>query len=181
MLTQVRITGFGGQGVITAGYILGRAVTIYDEQNSIFTMSYGPEARGSACSSQILVSDNPILYPFLDRQDILCAMSQEGFDKFIGESQGGATVLYDPDLIDKGKVSSKIKLFQIPVTKLAEDQFNKRIVANIIMLGHLATTTGVVSEEAILKAVSAVAPGGTQKLNEEALKIGFEYKHPKSA
>jgi len=181
MLRQIRITGFGGQGVITAGYILGRAVTIYDERNAIFTMSYGPEARGSACSSQIVVSEDPILYPFLTQQDILCAMSQEGFDKFIGESPDGSTVLYDPDLIEMGKVSSKIKLHPISVTKSAEDQFNKRIVANIIMLGHLAAVTGVVSEEAILQAVAAVAPGGTQKLNEQALKIGFEYKHQQSS
>ncbi len=178
MLTQIRITGFGGQGVITAGYILGRAITIYDERNSIFTMSYGPEARGSACSSQVVVSDDPILYPFLTRQDILIAMSQEGYDKFIGESGDGAIVIYDPDLVDEGKPGGKVKLYPMPATTSAEKQFNKRIVANIIMLGYLSTVTSVVSEKAIMEAVAATAPGGTQKLNEEALRIGLDHKLP---
>jgi 2-oxoglutarate ferredoxin oxidoreductase subunit gamma len=177
MITKVRITGFGGQGVITAGYILGKAASIYDNKHSTFTQSYGPEARGSACSAQVIVSDEKILYPFIKQHDVLAALSQEGFDKHIMSTIEGGTVLIDEDLVEiPNQLPQKIELAKIPSTMLAEKNFDNRIVTNIIMLGFLSSYTGVVSKEAITEAVKSVVPQRMVKLNTDALEFGFDYK-----
>jgi 2-oxoglutarate ferredoxin oxidoreductase subunit gamma len=176
MIIKARITGFGGQGVITAGYILGKAASIYDNKHSTFTQSYGPEARGSACSSQVIISDNKILYPFIKRQDILVALSQEGYDKYIQQTAEGGTVLIDEDLVETtNSLPKKIDLATIPTTMLAEKNFNNRIVTNIIMLGFLSAYTGIVSKDAVTEAVKSVVPERMVKLNTDALAFGFEY------
>jgi 2-oxoglutarate ferredoxin oxidoreductase subunit gamma len=180
MLAKVRVTGFGGQGVITAGYILGKAAAIYDNKHSIFTQSYGPEARGSACSAQVKISDEPILYPFIKDQDILVALSQEGFDKHIEHTVKEGIVLYDEDLVELGdKVRKDMKLFPIPTTMLAEKNFDNRIVTNIIMLGFLTATTKVITPEAMEEAVKSVVPSRMQELNVDALHFGINYKREK--
>ncbi len=121
MTVNIRVTGFGGQGVITAGYILGKAASIYDNKHSIFTQSYGPEARGSACSAQVIISDDKILYPFIKQQDILVALSQEGYDKFIDKTVKGGSVLIDEDLVEvTNSQPKKIKLAKIRSTRIAE-------------------------------------------------------------
>ena len=177
MITKVRITGLGGQGVITAGYILGKAASIYDNKHSTFTQSYGPEARGSACSAQVIISDEKILYPFIKQQDILAALSQEGYDKHIQNIIEGGTVLIDEDLVETtNSLPRKITLAKIPTTMLAEKNFDNRIVTNIIMLGFLSSYTSVVSKEAITEAVKSVVPERMAKLNIDALEFGFEYK-----
>lgn len=177
MVNKVRITGFGGQGVITAGYILGKAAAIYDNKHSIFTQSYGPEARGSACSAQVKISNDPILYPFIKEHDILVAMSQEGFDKHINYTEDKGIVLFDEDLVDLGDgLKQNLKLLPIPSTMLAEKNFDNRIVTNIIMLGFLTSSTGVISPEAMEEAVKSVVPARMQQLNIEALHFGLKYK-----
>jgi 2-oxoglutarate ferredoxin oxidoreductase subunit gamma len=180
MVNKVRITGFGGQGVITAGYILGKAAAIYDNKHSIFTQSYGPEARGSACSAQVKISKDPILYPFIKEHDILLAMSQEGFDKHIGSTADKGTVIYDEDLVELGNdLKQNLKLLPIPSTMLAENNFDNRIVTNIIMLGFLTASTGLISETAIEEAVKSVVPERMQELNMKALHFGINYKPEK--
>jgi 2-oxoglutarate ferredoxin oxidoreductase subunit gamma len=176
MIFRVRITGFGGQGVITAGYILGKAASIYDDKYSIFTQSYGPEARGSACSAQVIISDNPILYPFVKMHDVLVALSQEGFDKHINKTVKNGIVLIDEDLVETTNgIPQKIELAKIPTTRLAEKNFDNRIVTNIIMLGFLTSYTKVVTSNAISEAVKSVVPERMQKLNSNALGFGLEY------
>ena len=179
MDAKVRITGFGGQGVITAGYILGQAASIYDDKYAIFTQSYGPEARGSACSAQVVISDNPILYPFIKQHDILVALSQEGFDKFIEHTAEGGMVLVDEDLVETHHLPPNIKFAAIPSTQIAEKTFKNRIVTNIVMLGFLTSYSGVVSKDAMIKAVLSVVPKRMEKLNSEALNYGLEFKPQK--
>jgi 2-oxoglutarate ferredoxin oxidoreductase subunit gamma len=177
MTVNIRVTGFGGQGVITAGYILGKAASIYDNKHSIFTQSYGPEARGSACSAQVIISDNKILYPFIKQQDILVALSQEGYDKYIDKTVEGGSVLIDEDLVEvTNGQPKKIKLAKIPSTRIAEKNFDNRIVTNIIMLGFFTSYSGVVSEDAITEAVKSVVPERMIKLNTDALNYGLEFK-----
>ncbi|MBU0509071.1 2-oxoacid:acceptor oxidoreductase family protein [bacterium] len=182
MDARVRITGFGGQGVIMAGYILGQAASVHDDRHAIFTQSYGPEARGSACSAQIVISDLPILNPFIKQQDVLCAMSQEGFDKFVNSMAKDGIVLIDEDLVDLSGLppdfESRYPIYRIPATRLAEKEIGKRIVTNIMMLGFLASVTGVVTKGAIQTAVANVAPRGTEKLNADALNFGLAFEIP---
>ena len=176
MISKIRITGFGGQGVITAGYILGKAASIYDDKYSIFTQSYGPEARGSACSAQVIISDEPILYPFVKMHDILVALSQEGFDKHLNKTVEKGIVLIDEDLVETTNgVPKNIQLAKIPTTRLAEKNFDNRIVTNIIMLGFLTSFTKIVTENAISEAVKSVVPSRMEKLNSDALGFGLNY------
>ena len=100
MRREIRITGFGGQGVILAGYILGKAACVFDTKAATLVQSYGPEARGSACAAQVVIADETIHYPYVKHQDILVAMSQEGYDSFAGTLVEGGVLLYDEDLVD---------------------------------------------------------------------------------
>ena len=176
MTVKVRITGFGGQGVITAGYILGKAASVYDDKHSVFTQSYGPEARGSACSAQVIISNEPILYPFIKQQDLLIALSQEAYDKFICKTVKKGKVFIDEDLVEiTNSVPHDISMVKIPTTRLAEKHFDNRIVTNIIMLGFLTSYTGIVSEDAMKDSVSTVVPKRMVKLNIDALTFGMEY------
>ena len=95
----IRIAGFGGQGVILAGMVIGKAAAIHDGKFATLTQSFGPEARGSACSAQLIVSDEPILYPYLTQPDILVVMSQEAHDalRVRPEAGGHAALRARPD------------------------------------------------------------------------------------
>jgi 2-oxoglutarate ferredoxin oxidoreductase subunit gamma len=174
--TEVRLSGFGGQGIILAGYILGKAASIYEDRHATLTQSYGPESRGGACSAQIVVSDEPISYPNVTAPDVLLAMSQEAYLKYYREPKPGALVVIDPDLVNPGdKVRDDVKLYRIPATALAE-KLGRRVVANIIALGYLIRVSGVISAEAVRKAVETSVPKGTEDFNRRAFETGLNYE-----
>ncbi len=170
MRKEIRISGFGGQGIVLAGVILGKAACVYSDYNAVQTQSYGPEARGGASRSEIVISDEPIGFPGVMEADILVAMSQPAFDKYTGDLKKDATIIVDPSLVIDTEGFDPIR---IEFTALAED-LGRKIVANIIMLGSLVKITGVVSEEAIIKAVVESVPPRTIDLNKKALEIGFK-------
>lgn len=170
MRKEIRIGGFGGQGIVLAGVILGKAASVYSDYYAVQTQSYGPEARGGASRSEVVVSDEPIGFPGAMEPDVLVAMSQPAFDKYVKDVKKDALVVVDPSLvIDTGEV----KTVKIEFTALAED-LGRKIVANIIMLGSLVKLTGVVSEEALQKAVFDSVPPRTIELNRKALQAGFK-------
>lgn len=179
MTKKIRITGFGGQGVITAGFILGNAASVHSDKQAVFTQSYGPEARGSACSAQVVISDKPILLPFFKEHDILVALSQEGFDKYIGQTVEGGTVLVDEHLVEVHGLPAKVKFATIPSTQIAEKTLNNRIVTNIVMLGFFTAFTKVVDIESMKNSVLSVVPKRTEKLNSDALDFGYNFKPEK--
>jgi 2-oxoglutarate ferredoxin oxidoreductase subunit gamma len=170
---DVRLAGFGGQGIILAGHILGKAASIYEDQHATLTQSYGPESRGGACSAQIVLSDEPVLYPSLLGTDILVLMSQEACARFLPDLQEGI-LLYDEDLVDPGKIRKKVTAYAIPATRMAEE-LGRTLVANIVMLGFLTATTKIVSMEAMRQAVLSTVPKGTEELNSKALEAGYTY------
>ncbi len=173
---EIRITGFGGQGVILAGFILGQAASRFDNQHCVFTQSYGPEARGSACSASIIISPSRIQYPFIKQHDILVAMSQEGFDKYTPKTSDNGIIIIDRDLVEINDISfPKSNLIPIEATKMAEKELGKRIFTNIIMLGFLTAYCGVVTKEALEKSVSSAVPEGMRDLNLKALAMGMQY------
>ena len=175
MRTELRVTGFGGQGIILAGYIVGKAAAVYDGKQAIMVQSYGPEARGSACSSQVIVDAEEILYPYIRRMDILLAMSQEGFDKFAPQLDNDAILLYDEDLVEFD-TAPEVKVFKaVPATRIAED-LGRVMVANIVMLGFFTAQTGIISAEAMKKAVVSSVPKGTGELNTNAFERGFQHQ-----
>ena len=149
MRQELRIAGFGGQGVVLAGYVLGKALALYSDQEAVMTQSHGPEARGGASSADLVVSAEQIAYPFVQNPDYLVALSQEAYTKFKPSVKPEAMVLIDRDLV---KPEDKVRVYTIPATQIAED-LGRRIVANVVMLGYVTGLTGIVKPEALLKSL----------------------------
>ena len=171
MRHEVRFSGFGGQGVILAAVILGRAAALYDGKHAVQTQVYGPEARGGASMSAVIIDDEPILYPEVSVPDIYVIMSQEGFERYGAKAPKDAVMVIDTDMVE-GR--PECTFHEIPATSEARNTLGKVIVANIVMLGAVVAATGIVSDAAIEKAVLDSVPKGTEKLNLAALKKGME-------
>ncbi|MCD6471942.1 2-oxoacid:ferredoxin oxidoreductase subunit gamma [Candidatus Aerophobetes bacterium] len=169
---EVRLTGFGGQGVVLSGIILARAA-MYDKKEMVQTQSYGPEARGGACRSEVVISEEAILYPLVEEADILVAMSQEALDKHIDSIKKGGTLIIDSDTISRVPEKIGIKVNKVPATSIASEKLGKGIVANIVMLGALTNLADIVSKEAMEKAVKESVPQGTEAINLKALEEGY--------
>lgn len=171
---EIQIAGFGGQGVILAGMVLGRAATIYDTKHVTLTQSFGPEARGSACSVQLIVSPEPVLNPYLTHPHLLVAMSQEAYTRFVPDLRPGGLLLYEEDLIELEPLRSDITPRGIPATRFAEE-LGRKLVLNMVMVGFVTGQTGLVSPEAARKSVADSVPKGTEALNTSAFEKGLEY------
>lgn len=177
MRKDIRIAGFGGQGIILAGIVIGKAASLHDNLNAVQTQSYGPEARGGASKTEIVISDEEIDYPKVQKPDIFIALSQAGLDAYITDLKEGGTLIIDPDMIKEEVLlpfikEHKITLYKAPVTRTATEKVGLQIVANIVMVGAIARMTKVVSEEAARQAVVESVPPGTEKKNLEAFEAG---------
>lgn len=172
---EIRFSGFGGQGIITAGYILGKAASLFDQRHVTLIKSYGPESRGGASSAQVIISDEEIDYPRLTQPELLVAMSQEAYAKYIGELASGGLLLIDEDLVEPCHPRDDIQVRAVPATRIAESELGRKIVANIVMLGFVAANADVASVEGIREAVLSSIPKGTEELNSQALAKGYEY------
>ncbi|NIO47919.1 MAG: pyruvate ferredoxin oxidoreductase [Candidatus Aminicenantes bacterium] len=173
-MTEIRFSGFGGQGIIRCGLIAGKALSLFDNKQATMTQSFGPEARGSACSSQLVVSDDRVLYPYISAPEILVSMSQEAYDKYEPELREDGLLLIDKDLVKPKPPRGKIKSYSIPSTRFAEELGN-RIIANLVMLGFFTAITRVVSPEAMKKALPGLVPERFLELNKKAFDKGYEY------
>lgn len=171
---EIRVSGFGGQGIILAGYIIGKAASIYDGKQATMAQAYGPEARGSACSSQVIIADDTIHFPYVTAPAVLVCMSQEAHDKFVAEVEPGAIVLLDETLVAPGTYPEGTHVYKIPATGIAEE-LGRKIVANIVMLGFFAACAGAVDKEAVRKAVAGSVPAAALELNMQAFDRGYEY------
>jgi 2-oxoglutarate ferredoxin oxidoreductase subunit gamma len=172
--TEIRLSGFGGQGIIKTGYIIGEAVAIHDGQNATFTQSYGPESRGGACAAQVVISAEPISYPHVIDPKILVVMSQGAYNKYVPGFKEDGLLIIDEDLVETDETAEGLKLLSIPATRLAEE-LGRKVVANVVMLGFLTAITDLVSMEAMKKAVLSSVPKGTEELNLKAFERGYEY------
>ncbi|MDW8102283.1 MAG: 2-oxoacid:acceptor oxidoreductase family protein [Anaerolineae bacterium] len=166
---EIKLAGEGGQGLVLAGIILAEAA-VRDKKNVTQTQSYGPEARGGASSSEVVISDGEIDYPKVIQADVLLAMSQEACDKFCCEVKKEGLLIVDSVNVHRVPSSEAI---QVPITALAEEVTGKRVTASILALGLIVGLTGVVSEEAIREAVRARVPKGTEEVNLKALEAGL--------
>ncbi len=172
--TEIRLAGFGGQGIILAGNILGKAASLYEQLQAVFTQSYGPEARGGACSADVIISGGAIYYPRVSLPKILVLMSEEAKSTYGRQMSDQAMVLIDEDLVQMDTVPEGCLLFKIPATRLAE-KLGRKIVANIVMLGFITAVTEVVGYEAMKQALFDSIPSGTEELNLKAFEKGYEY------
>jgi 2-oxoglutarate ferredoxin oxidoreductase subunit gamma len=172
--TEIKVGGFGGQGVILSGYIIGRAASIYDNKHATMIQAFGPEARGSACSAQVIVSPEPIAYPYIVSPQIMIVMSQEAYTKFTPELASGGVLITEEELVQPHNLRKDIKHFSIPATRIAEE-LGKKLVVNIVMMGFLTAVTKLVSRDAMKQAVLASVPKGTEDLNLKAFERGYEH------
>jgi 2-oxoglutarate ferredoxin oxidoreductase subunit gamma len=173
-LTEVRVAGFGGQGVILSALVLGKACSIYQGQYATMTQNFGPEARGGACSAQLLLSDSPVLYPYVTQPDVLVVMSQEAYAKFAPELKDRGTLLIERDLVRVTDLPKEARVYSVPATRLAEE-LGKRMVLNIVMVGFFTAVTKLLEADAVRKAVADSVPAHFRDLNVKAFDKGYEY------
>jgi len=171
---EVRLGGFGGQGIILMGIILGKAYAIYEGKEATLTQSFGPEARGGACSAQVVLEDTKVLYPYTTDVDILVVMSQEAYATYYSKLKDDGILIVEDELVKLDDVKPSQKVYGIPATRIAEE-VGRRMVLNIVMLGFLTAVTKVVSKEAMQKAVESSVPPGTEQLNITAFERGYQY------
>ncbi|MBE0408317.1 MAG: 2-oxoacid:acceptor oxidoreductase family protein [Anaerolineales bacterium] len=173
MRKEIRISGFGGQGVVLVGYILGKALAIYAKYEAVMTQAYGPEARGGASSANIVISDEPIDYPFVLNPDILVALSQEGYNRFRPTIRKNGLILIDDGLV---KPIENDDIYGIPATRIAEE-LGRRVVTNVVMLGFMTALIGLVPRESVEKAIESSIRKKLVPLNLNAFESGYEYAY----
>jgi 2-oxoglutarate ferredoxin oxidoreductase subunit gamma len=174
MRVEIRFAGFGGQGIIKSGIITAAAASLHEGKNAVQTQSYGPESRGGACKSEVVISEDEIDFPKVDEPDVLVVMSQHAYNEYAENVKHGGTIILDPDMIPREKPMKDLKVFRIPATRIA-DELGRRIVANIVMLGAFEAITGILDENAIKESIMANIPKGTEALNLKAFEKGHEY------
>jgi 2-oxoglutarate ferredoxin oxidoreductase subunit gamma len=173
-LTEIRVAGFGGQGVILSAIVLGKAASIYQGEYATMTQNFGPEARGGACSAQLMLSDQPVLYPYVTQPDVLVVMSQEAYTKFAPELKDRGTLLIERDLVRVSEMPAQTRIYSIPATRIAEE-LGKRMVLNIVMVGFFAAVTQLLEADAVRKAIADSVPSSFRELNLKAFDKGYEY------
>lgn len=173
-LTEIRISGFGGQGVILSAIVIGKAGCIFENGYSTMTQAFGPEARGGACSAQVILSNEPILYPYVTQPDILVTMSQEAYSLFTPNLKKDGLLIIEQDLVRVENLPPGVRVYGVPATRLAEE-LGKRMVLNIVMVGFFAAVTDVLEPEAVRQAVADSVPEAFRELNLKAFDKGFEY------
>ncbi len=171
MRQEVRLAGFGGQGIILSGLILGKAAALYDHKEAVFSQSYGPEARGGACAGEIVIDEEPVDYPLFDKADVVVVMSQEAFTKYGPTLKSGGALLLDSDLVKTDVEGPNVR--RAPFTRIAESLGN-RMAANVVMLGFLTGATGVVSREAIEQSIRESVRARFVELNMKAFAQGYD-------
>jgi 2-oxoglutarate ferredoxin oxidoreductase subunit gamma len=173
-LTELRIAGFGGQGVILSAVVLGKAASIYENGFATMTQNFGPEARGGACSAQLVISDSPVLYPYVTRPDIMVIMSQEAYNRFASELRPGGVLIIEEDLVRVSDLKGDLKVYSVPATRFAEE-LGKRMVLNSVLVGFFTAVTKLLSADSVRKAVADSVPSASRELNLKAFDRGLVY------
>ena len=171
MRKQLRLSGSSGQGVITAAIIFAEAA-VAEGKEAVQSQSYGPEARGGASKSEVIIDDNPIYHPHVECPDLVLAMTQKAADKYYTDLNPEGILVLDTDLVPEPPDFPNI--LRIPITKLAVEEIGKSLFANIVALGALVHITGLVDFETIKTAVSHRVPPHTIEQNIHALQVGWD-------
>jgi len=172
---EIRIAGFGGQGIVTIGKILGTAFSVYSGKNSVNTQSYGPESRGGACRSEVVISDGEINYPYVRQAEIFVALSQVAYETYIKDLKEGGILIIDQDAVEVGAGSGRFRICRIPTLKLAHTVGDAKY-QNSIALGGLSAVLGdLIKTEALETALESSVPPKTVKTNLSAFELGRKY------
>ncbi|NMB08001.1 MAG: 2-oxoacid:ferredoxin oxidoreductase subunit gamma [Tissierellia bacterium] len=169
---ELRLSGSGGQGLILAGIILAEAA-LHDGNNVVQSQSYGPEARGGASKAEVIISEDIINYPKVNKCDVLLSLTEKAYDKYIDTLKSGGILILDKSI--KSPVTrDDIEIHYVPILETASEDLGKPMVANIVALGTIYEITKIVSKESLEKAVLDRVPRGTEELNKKALEEGFK-------
>jgi 2-oxoglutarate ferredoxin oxidoreductase subunit gamma len=171
---EIQFGGLGGQGVILAGLTIGRGLALYEDFHVSLTQSFGPEARGSACSVQLVASREPVHYPYVTQPHILATLSQEAYRRFVPHLRPEGLLLIEEDLVEPEPLPAGFRLYRVPATRLAEE-LGRRMVMNIVMVGFFTAVSELLRPESARRAVSESVPPGTEALNLAAFDKGFAY------
>jgi 2-oxoglutarate ferredoxin oxidoreductase subunit gamma len=171
---EIRIAGFGGQGVILAGMIIGRAASIFENMHATLIQSFGPEARGGACSAQVIIGPETIYYPYVERSDLLVLMSQEACRLFATSVRPEGTIIFERDLVDEETLPEGVRALGVPATRIADD-LNRRMILNIVMVGFFTAVSDTIGKDAAAQAVRTSVPRGTESLNMRAFERGYRH------
>ena len=169
--TQIRIGGYGGQGIVLAGMLLGKAASLYDNKEAVFTQSYGPEARGGASCADVVISPEPVDYPLVTEPDILVVLFQEAYARFRDSLRPGGLLIIESDLVHPDEENGQA--LTLPATQIAEE-VGHRITTNVVVLGYVVGKTGIVNREAAEEAIRTTVRQKTIDLNLRAFEAGFE-------
>jgi 2-oxoglutarate ferredoxin oxidoreductase subunit gamma len=172
-VTEIRVAGFGGQGVILSAMVIGKAYAVFEGGFATLTQSFGPEARGGACAAQVITSSQPVLYPYVTRPDILVVMSQEACSKFVPNLKDGGMLVIEENMVRVSGLRPGTRLFSCPATRIAEE-LGKNMVLNIVMVGFFAAVSKLVKPESLRKAVAESVPEHFKDLNLKAFDRGYE-------
>ena len=175
---EIKVAGFGGQGMALLGRIIGIAAEQYTEKTAIFTQTYGPESRGGASSSDVIIENDKIDYPYSTpgNLDYFIVMSKEAYEKFVPYSKKTGSIFYDEDLVEIDEQAPEHR-YNIPATRIAES-LGVKIAANIVMLGFFSGIANIIDVEAVKKAVLGAVPARFRAINEKAFLEGYNYKSP---
>ena len=171
---EIRFSGFGGQGIIRCALITGKALALYDDKFATMTQAFGPEARGSACAAQLVVSDERVLYPYITHPGVLMALSQEAYEKYYGELPEGGTLIVEQELVKIRHEHPGLRVLPVPATRYAEELGN-RLFTNLVALGFFTAVTNVVTADAMKQALPGLVPDRFLKINIKAFDKGYEY------
>jgi 2-oxoglutarate ferredoxin oxidoreductase subunit gamma len=173
-LTEIRIAGFGGQGVILAATVIGKAASIYQNAYATMTQNFGPEARGGSSSAAVVLSGEPIAYPYVTQPDVLVVLSQEAYARFVPELKPDGTLIVEQDLVRIDDLPSGVRLYSVPATRLAEE-LGRKMVLNMVLVGFFGAVTALVDPDALRHAVADSVPASFRELNLRAYDKGYEY------
>ena len=172
-LKQVLLCGYGGQGIVLAGAILGRAA-FHDGKWVSGTNSFGSAARGGACRAEVVIADQPVRFPYVIEADVLIAMYQTAYNRYIGQvKRGGGIVIYDDGFISADAVEG-LRLIPVSATRTAIEELDNEIAANMVMLGAAITITDIVSVDALKAAVAESVAERLRALDLKAVELGLE-------
>lgn len=171
---EIRFSGFGGQGIVRCALITGKAIALYDDKFASMTQSFGPEARGGACQSQLIISDSRILYPYCTKPGVLIALSQEAYDTYIPSLDDGGVLIVEEDLVKLSGDMSRVQVCPLPATRFAEELGN-RLFANLVVLGCFTALTGAVTPEAMKNALPGLVPDRFLEANRKAFDRGYRH------
>lgn len=170
---KISLCGMGGQGIILSAVILGTTAVTKNGLYATQTQSYGSEARGGQCQAELIIDREPINSPVAEKKDLLIALFQEAYEKYIDTLSDDGILIYDPDLVTEFTRDVK-NSYALPATQLATE-LGSRMSANMIVLGYIASAFDFYTKEQLVEVITAETSQKFLETNLKAVEVGYDY------